>query len=111
LSFLARNSPLRRRFRLSDIFSWITITASVVIILSEVILAVAQLYHPDFVIQRWQVYLIYLAKNFASLARNIFAAARTPWVGKAFCAITRLPSPLSALTSRLQSTSRPSSSS
>ncbi|BGO88981.1 hypothetical protein NBRC10512_002049 [Rhodotorula toruloides] len=68
----------------TNIFSWITITASVVIILSEVIFAVVQLYHPDFVIQRWQVYMIYLATNFASVAWNIFAAARTPWVGKAF---------------------------
>ncbi|GAA5916874.1 hypothetical protein JCM5296_000735, partial [Sporobolomyces johnsonii] len=68
----------------TTIFSWITITASVVIILSEVVFALVQAYHPAFVIQRYQVYLVYLLVNFASVFWNIFASQATPWMGKAF---------------------------
>ncbi|GAA6008723.1 hypothetical protein JCM10207_001698 [Rhodosporidiobolus poonsookiae] len=67
------------------IFSWLTITASVVIILSEVVFALVQQYHPGFEIQRWHVYTIYLLTNWSSVAYNIFASSRAaPYIGKAF---------------------------
>lgn len=68
----------------TTLFAWITTTASVVMILAEVVFAVVELYRPDFNLQRWQVYLVYLATNWLSIAYNIFCSSRAPFVGKAF---------------------------
>lgn len=68
----------------TTIFAWITTTASVVMILAEVAYAVVELYHPDFDLKRWQVYLVYLLTNWLSISYNIFCSTRAPWVGRAF---------------------------
>ncbi|KAL8283778.1 hypothetical protein RQP46_005210 [Phenoliferia psychrophenolica] len=68
----------------TTIFSWVTIVASVVIILAEVVFALVQLYSPAFVIQRWHIFLVFLAVNIISVTFNIFGAVRMPWIGKAF---------------------------
>lgn len=63
----------------TTIFAWITTTASVVMILAEVAYAVVELYHPDFDLKRWQVYLVYLLTNWLSISYNIFCSTRAPW--------------------------------
>ncbi|KAK4689137.1 choline transport protein, partial [Tremellales sp. Uapishka_1] len=66
------------------IFEWITTVASVVIISAEVVLAIAQLFNEDFVIQRWMVFVVFMAFNSISFVFNLLAAIRTPWIGKVF---------------------------
>jgi hypothetical protein len=53
----------------------------VVIISAEVIFALVQTYQPLFVIQRWQVFLVYMAVNTASILCNLFALQRLPRMG------------------------------
>ncbi|KAK5999995.1 hypothetical protein QM012_005083 [Aureobasidium pullulans] len=66
------------------VFEWLTVTASVVIILAQVTFAIVQLLHPDFVIAPWQVYVVYLAVNIMSVTWNIFGLRKMPWIGKVF---------------------------
>lgn len=72
------------------VFEWLTVTASVVIILAQVTFAIVQLLHPDFVIAPWQVYLVYLAVNILSVTWNIFGLRKMPWIGKVFCESARV---------------------
>ncbi|ORY22185.1 putative choline transport protein [Naematelia encephala] len=68
----------------TNIFSWLTIVASVVIISAEVIFALVQTYNPDFVIQRWMVFLVFEAINVVSLCFNLFALSNLPRMGVFF---------------------------
>ncbi|GFZ44947.1 hypothetical protein JCM24511_02673 [Saitozyma sp. JCM 24511] len=58
--------------------------ASVVIISAEVIFALVQTYQPSFVIQRRQLFLVYMAVNTASLLCNLFALQRLLRMGTFF---------------------------
>jgi choline transport protein len=62
----------------------LTIVASVVIISAEVVFAIVRLYNPIFVIQRWMVFLVYMAVNALSFVMNLFALSKMPWMGTAF---------------------------
>lgn len=67
------------------LFGFCCSVASVVIILAEVVFALVQLYNPSFVVERWHIFLVFLAVNILSVLFNIFGAVRMPWIGKAFC--------------------------
>lgn len=50
-------------------------------------MAMAQLWHPSLLIQRWHVFLLYIATLGASVAWNCFVTVRTPWLGIVFSAL------------------------
>jgi hypothetical protein len=62
----------------------------VVIISAEVIFALVQTYQPLFVIQRWQVFLVYMAVNTASILCNLFALQRLPRMGTFFLSFSTI---------------------
>lgn len=49
-------------------------------------MSLAQLWNPSVVIERYQVFLIYIAMLVLSVLYNIFLAVRVPWVGTVFSA-------------------------
>jgi hypothetical protein len=47
-------------------------------------MSLAQLWNPSIIIERYQVFLIYIAMLILSVLYNIFLAVRVPWVTSAF---------------------------
>ncbi|KAK4684943.1 choline transport protein, partial [Tremellales sp. Uapishka_1] len=67
-----------------SIFAWIVISGTVYTIIGQYVMGLAQLFHPEIVIQRWHVFVIYLVTLGFSVLWNILLAVRAPWVGTAF---------------------------
>jgi len=59
-----------------NIFAWLATSASVCVILPQVILGMAAYWHPTYVPQPWQSFLLYQASNFLVLAYNLFVLRR-----------------------------------
>lgn len=74
----------------TTIFEWITIVASVVIISAEVIFGLVTLYHPDFVVQRWQVFVVFQTVNSIALFNNLFLLPKAPRMGTFFLIFSTL---------------------
>jgi choline transport protein len=74
----------------ATIFEWVTTTASVIMISADVIAGLATTFHPTFELQRWHVFMIFLAINTISTANNLFVLSRLPSIGTMFLIFSTL---------------------
>jgi len=61
-----------------NIFAWLATSASVCVIIPQVALGMAAYWHPTYVPQRWQSFLIYQATNLLVLAYNLLVLRKAP---------------------------------
>ncbi|KAF2167149.1 hypothetical protein M409DRAFT_66198 [Zasmidium cellare ATCC 36951] len=65
---------------LVTVFSWIGICAAIAMIPSQYITALASVYHPTYVAQRWQVFLIYEGLVLIGLLAGVLLLKRFAWL-------------------------------
>ncbi|KAL1304537.1 hypothetical protein AAFC00_003519 [Neodothiora populina] len=63
-----------------NFFAWIFGSASMSSILANQILAMWGLYHPDYVAERWNVFIVYLILTWSCCACVLFANRALPWI-------------------------------
>lgn len=68
-----------------NMFGWISITAAVMVILPQLLLAIAVFNYPGYIPQQWHVFVLYQALNITVLLYNIFALKRTTWIHNIGC--------------------------
>lgn len=68
----------------ATIYEWIVIVTAVAIICAQAVFGLVTTFHPDFVVQRWQVFLILFLINTNSAIANIFFLNRMPNIGTFF---------------------------
>lgn len=71
-------------------YEWIVIVAAVSIICSQAVWGLVTTFHPDFVIERWHVFLIFELVNTNSAIVNIFFLNRMPNIGTFFLVLSNL---------------------
>lgn len=74
----------------ATIYEWIVIVAAVSIICAQTVFGLVQTFHPDFEIQRWQVFLIFELVNTNSMIANIFFVNRMPNLGTFFLFLSNI---------------------
>lgn len=62
-----------------NIFAWLATSASVCLIIPQVILGLASYWHPTYVPQGWHTFLLYQASNVFVLGYNIAILRRAAW--------------------------------
>ena len=62
-----------------NICSWLAITASVCVIIPQIILGMAIYWNPNYIPEKYQYFLIYQASNLLILAYNIAILRRASW--------------------------------
>ncbi|GAA5855727.1 hypothetical protein JCM8547_001660 [Rhodosporidiobolus lusitaniae] len=67
-----------------SLFAWCLTTASVCTTVAQYIFAIVLLWHPAFNVERWMVFLLYIAVLLLFLSWNVFLTVRTPWLGNIF---------------------------
>lgn len=72
------------------LFEWIVIVAAVSIIASQAVFGLVQTFNPDFVIERWQVFLIFELVNTNALVANIFYVNKLPNLGTFFLILSNV---------------------
>ncbi|KAF9892114.1 hypothetical protein FE257_002520 [Aspergillus nanangensis] len=64
----------------ANIFSWITVSASVAIIVPQLVLGMAIFYNPSYQAETWHYFMLYQAASLVCTVYNIFLMKRTAWV-------------------------------
>lgn len=62
-----------------NIFAWLATSASICVIIPQVVLGMAAYWHPTYVPERWHTFLIYQASNIIILGYNIAILRRAPF--------------------------------
>jgi choline transport protein len=70
---------LRYAIGMINIFAWLAISASVCVIMPNIVLGLAAYWNPDFVPQKYHSFLLYQASNLLILAYNIAILRRASW--------------------------------
>ncbi|KAJ9644148.1 hypothetical protein H2199_004016 [Coniosporium tulheliwenetii] len=63
-----------------NMFSWISISAGVCILPCQMITAVATFFHPNYLFERWHIFLEFQAFNVMFLLFNIYIIERAQWI-------------------------------
>lgn len=66
-------------------FSWISISAGVCILPCQMITAVATFFHPNYLFERWHIFLEFQAFNVMFLLFNIYIIERAQWIHTVGC--------------------------
>ena len=61
-------------------FSWIVATASVAVLLAQMLLAVALNYHDSYELKSWHTFLVYMAFNTFAAIYNLVLLRKTKWI-------------------------------
>ena len=62
-----------------NIYSWLAITASVCVIIPQIVLGMASFQNPNYIPHKYQFFLVYQASNIIILAYNIAILRRAAW--------------------------------
>jgi choline transport protein len=62
-----------------NVFAWLAISASVCVIIPNIVLGLAAYWNPTFVAQKYQSFLLYQASNLLILGYNIAVLRRASW--------------------------------
>lgn len=61
------------------------LSASVIIIPSQIVIGVIQFCHPLYTIKRWHIFLLYQVLNLAGLSYNVLALQKASWTHNIGC--------------------------
>jgi len=61
-----------------NIFAWLATSASVCVIIPQIVLGMAAYWHPTYVPQKWQSFLVYQASNILVLGYNLLVLRKVP---------------------------------
>ncbi|KAH7039573.1 amino acid/polyamine transporter I [Microdochium trichocladiopsis] len=64
------------------VFSWISIGASIALVIAQAIMALVIQYNPDINVQSWHYFLFYVAVHLIAVLHNLFLAQKTEWIYK-----------------------------
>lgn len=59
--------------------------ASVTNFIAAMVVGIAQLNHPDYVIERWHIYLVFVVVTWMAISLNIFGTRLLPMWNKFIC--------------------------
>lgn len=74
----------------ATVYEWIVIVAAVSIIASQAVFGLVTTFNPNFVVERWHVFLIFELVNTNSLIANVFFLTRMPGIGTFFLVLSNV---------------------